>query len=225
MIEYQQLIKLRTKKLGVLIYDARLAARRSLEKSAAAIGISTGQLKSYENGQRAPSLPELEELAFFLNVPVEHFWDNQSLTQKLNAAPRNNEQLRQLRDRIIGARLRLARNQAGLSMAQVSKMTSLPVGRIKRFELAQTPIPLPELEVLTEVLKLEIDELFDQQGLIADWRSRQEQIKQFLELPDEVQQFVVKPVNRPFLDLAQRLSHLPVEKLRKVAEGLLEITY
>jgi len=36
--------------------------------------------------------------------------------------------------------------------------------------------------------------------------------------------FISKPVNRPYLQLAQRLSEMSVEKLRMVAEGLLEIT-
>ena len=39
-----------------------------------------------------------------------------------------------------------------------------------------------------------------------------------------MQQFVSKPVNQPYLELAQRLSEMSVERLRSVAEGLLEIT-
>ena len=40
----------------------------------------------------------------------------------------------------------------------------------------------------------------------------------------ELQGFVCKPINRPYLELAVRLSEMSVEKLRGVAEGLLEIT-
>jgi hypothetical protein len=43
-------------------------------------------------------------------------------------------------------------------------------------------------------------------------------------MPSELQSFVVKPINQPYLELAQRLSEMSVEKLRAVAEGLLEIT-
>jgi hypothetical protein len=50
-------------------------------------------------------------------------------------------------------------------------------------------------------------------------------MQKFLDLPPEVQQFVAKPVNRPYLELAMRLSDLSAEKLRAVAEVLLEITY
>jgi hypothetical protein len=46
-----------------------------------------------------------------------------------------------------------------------------------------------------------------------------------MELPEDVREFICKPVNLPYLKLAMRLSELSVEKLRAVAEGLLEITY
>ena len=50
-------------------------------------------------------------------------------------------------------------------------------------------------------------------------------MQKFLELPPEIQLFASKPVNLPYLELAMRLSELNAEKLRAVAEVLLEITY
>jgi hypothetical protein len=50
-------------------------------------------------------------------------------------------------------------------------------------------------------------------------------IKDFQNLPADIQLFVSKPVNRPYIDLAIRLSGMSVEKLRSLAEVLLEITY
>ena len=59
-------ITLRARKLGVLMRDARIAARRSPDDCARAIGVSRGVLRAYEEGRRAPSLPELEILAYYL---------------------------------------------------------------------------------------------------------------------------------------------------------------
>jgi hypothetical protein len=39
-----------------------------------------------------------------------------------------------------------------------------------------------------------------------------------------LQSFVSQPINRPYIELAQRLSEMPTAKLRTIAEGLLEIT-
>jgi hypothetical protein len=39
-----------------------------------------------------------------------------------------------------------------------------------------------------------------------------------------MQEFACKPVNRPYLELAMKLSNMSTEKLRSVAEDLLDIT-
>jgi len=59
---------------------------------------------------------------------------------------------------------------------------------------------------------------------VGVWFSQQSALKGFQGLSPEMQAFVSKPVNRPYLELAQRLSEMSVEKLRTVAEVLLEIT-
>ena len=41
---------------------------------------------------------------------------------------------------------------------------------------------------------------------------------------EDIQNFVCQPVNRPYLELAMKLSSMSREKLRSVAEGLLDIT-
>ena len=46
----------------------------------------------------------------------------------------------------------------------------------------------------------------------------------FIELPIELQEFILKPVNQPYLEIAQKLSRMSVDKMRDVAEGLLDIT-
>jgi hypothetical protein len=52
----------------------------------------------------------------------------------------------------------------------------------------------------------------------------QKVLQDFLQLPPELQSFVCKPVNQPYLELALSLSGLSKERLRFVAESLLEIT-
>jgi hypothetical protein len=91
--------------------------------------------------------------------------------------------------------------------------------------LGEKAIPLPELEILTDHLQIRMEELFDQRGPIGKWRAERIAIQRFMELPEDVREFICKPVNLPYLKLAMRLSELSVEKLRAVAEGLLEITY
>lgn len=218
-------ITLRTKKLGVLIRDARLAARRNVDECAKAIGVSKGIFRSYEEGRRAPSLPELEILVYFLELSIDHFWGKASVSEEsIQEEPLDLPQLVEIRQRLIGALLRQERNNASISIKSLAHDTGISSSRIKAYELGQRPVPLPELEALVTALGGRIETFFDQSGPIGQWMNDQRSMHQFLELPEELRAFVCQPVNRPYIELAVKLSSMSTEKLRDVAEGLLDIT-
>ena len=222
----QAQITLRSKKLGILIRDARLASRRSIKECAEAINVTNGTFRAYEEGRKAPSLPELETLVYFLELPIDHFWSSESLSD----APAPIEaldlpRLTDLRQRMIGALLRQERMDASLSMKTLAEQTGISSRRLKQYELGERPIPLPELEITLKVLGGRIETFFDQGGPIGQWMSQQKAIQQFLELPLEIQNFVCQPVNKPYLELARKLSDMSTDKLRSVAEDLLDITF
>jgi len=219
-------ITIRTKKLGVLIRDARLSARRSVQECAEAIGVRTSQLKSYEEGVRSPSLPELEALVFYLDLPLDHFWSKE--IKSAAASPIQNIDLPRLlaiRQRKIGALLRQERMNASISIRNLAAKTGITGSRIKAYELGESPIPLPELEVLVSTLGGRIESFFDSSGPIGRWLESEETVREFLDLPLELRQFVSAPVNRPYLELAMKLSSMSRDKLRSVAENILDITY
>ena len=218
-------ITIRTKKLGVLIRDARLAERRSVKECADAMGIKPALFRAYEEGRRAPSLPELEVLVYYLRLRLTHFWGQESLS----AAPPPTEPinvplLKSVRQHKIGALLRQERNNANFSLKALSEQAGIPVARLKAFELGERSITLPELESILAVLGSRIENFFDQSGPVGKWMTEQNAVKNFLELPEDIQGFVAHPVNRPYLELAMKLSEMSKDRLRSVAEGLLDIT-
>jgi transcriptional regulator with XRE-family HTH domain len=218
-------ITLRTKKLGVLIRDARQSARRTPEECAKAIGVSRNTFRSYEEGKHAPSLPELELLAYHLKLPIDHFWGKSSLSgEQSPGEPLDLPRLVELRQRMIGALLRQHRTNASVSLKSLADETGISGARLKAYELGERPIPLPELELLISALTSRIENFFDQNGPIGQWITNEKVVRQFLQLPKDLQAFVCQPVNRPYLDLARKLSGMSNEQLRSVAEGLLDIT-
>jgi transcriptional regulator with XRE-family HTH domain len=224
-MDMQAQITIRAKKLGILIRDARIASRRSIKECAAAINVTNGVFKAYEEGRKAPSLPELETLVYYLELPINHFWSNKSLSDAPERISKLNlPQLTGLRHRMIGALLRQERMSASLSMKSVAEQTGISTSRLKRYELGERPIPLPELEVILKVLGGRVETFFDQGGPIGLWMTQQKAIQQFLDMPVELQNFVCQPINRPYLDLARKLSDMSTGKLRSVAEDLLDIT-
>jgi transcriptional regulator with XRE-family HTH domain len=190
------------------------------------MGVTKGVFRSFEEGRHAPSLPELELLAYHLKLPIEHFWGRASLTGEQQPAnePLDLPRLVELRQRVIGALLRQERNNTSLSLKALGEETGIPAGRLKAYELGERPIPLPELEVLITALASRIENFFDQSGPIGQWIGDERSMRQFLQLPKDLQAFVCQPVNRPYLDLARKLSAMSNDQLRSVAEGLLDIT-
>lgn len=222
----RQLLQIRSKKLGLLIFDARKAYRRSIEECAEAMNVSPEQFQSFESGAQSPSLPQLELLALFLNIPLEHFWGKKSLSQSYpNEILQEKERILLLRDRVVGTNLRLARNSANLSYTDLAQKSGISGDQLSQYELGEKPISAPELDLLADILQTPLERFYDLHGPIARWRAQQGNVQKFLELPPEVQEFIIRPVHRPYLDLAMRLSELSAEKLRAVAEVLLEITY
>jgi len=221
----QAQIALRTRKLGVLIRDARLASRKSVPETAKAIGVAPAVLHAYEESRKAPSLPELEVLAYYLDLPIQHFWSSDALSDDaIRTEPLDLNRLAALRHRIIGALLRQKRQQTSISLKALAQETGIPLGRLTDYEMGERPIPLPELEAILTVIGGRVESFFDQNGPIGKWMSDQEAIREFIDLPAELRAFVCMPVNRPYLELARHLSQLSTEKLRSVAEGLLDIT-
>lgn len=221
----QLAVKLRAKKLGILLRDARLTAGKSLRDCGEAIGVSGSTMGAYEKGERSPSLPELEMLAFYLKVPIDHFWKDQILEAEesiLDALQVEHTLI--MRNRSIGKILEERRNDANITYKEIEEETGISARRMKKFETGDSSLPVPELELLSNALELPMSTFREHKSSIGQWISAQSGIDEFLSLPVNLQIFVTTPVNRPYLELAEKLSKLSAEKLRSVAEGLLEIT-
>ena len=130
-----------------------------------------------------------------------------------------------IRQRIVGVLLRQQRENTSLSLRALSEQSGISTARLKAYELGERPIPLPELEGLVALLGGQIETIFDQTGPIGRWMIQQKAVQDFLQLPPELQSFVSKPVNRPYLELAMKLSGMSTSKLRSVGEDLLDITF
>lgn len=218
-------ITIREKKLGLLIRDARMAERRSIKECADAIGIKPGLFRAYEEGRRAPSLPELETLVYYLKLPISHFWGKETKSDLSSPAELlDTSRLIALRQRMIGALLRQERNNVNMSIRHLANETGISPARLKSYELGERAIPVPELESILAIMGSRIETFFDQSGPVGQWMMSQRGLQKFIDLPEEVQNFVCQAVNRPYLELAMKLSDMSREKLRSVAEGLLDIT-
>jgi transcriptional regulator with XRE-family HTH domain len=221
----QAQVTLRSKKLGVLIRDMRIAARKTVTECAHITGVTPGIFRAWEEGRKSPSLPEVEILSYALELPLRRFWGKDATSDYAPVTDNMNlPALTSLRQRLIGALLRREREKASISLHDLSVQSGLPTIRLKAYELGERAIPLPELEGLIVLVGGQIESLFDQTGPIGLWMNQKKALEDFLLLPIELQAFVSKPVNRPYLELALKLSGMSTDKLRSVAEDILDIT-
>ena len=164
-------------------------------------------------------------LAFYLDMPLPHFSGDEIKSD--DPLPSENLEISSLyerRNNLISARIKQARADLKLSYKALSQETGISMARIKKFENGVEPVPLPELESLLRVFSLTLNELLDPQYQVEEWVLQENAVQEFKQLPLELQEFVIKPYNQPYLEIAQKLSKMSVEKLRDVAEGLLDIT-
>lgn len=218
-------IQIRSKKLGILLMDARLSKESSISEVSTKTGISESRLINFENGSVSPSLPELEILAFTYQLPVEHFWGKKVLQSEASEELEETFQtIIKIRNKIIGANIKSKRLENEISSEELAGKCDLNQDQFSQFENGESEIPVPILEIIARCLNCRIEDFFDNQGKIGAWRKENAEINHLKDLPQEFREFITKPINAPYLDLAMKLSELDVKKLRLVAEGLLEIT-
>ncbi len=221
---FNELYQLRARILGVLIRDARQAARMSLDQCAAQIGVDEDTLLRWEFGQEMPSLPQIELLAYTLDVPVAHFWGTQTLAEQSTRRAVDQDQYVLLRNRLIGAMVRAARQKLGFSAEQFAAETGLTVEQLLAYEMGEQPIPLPILVTVAHACRMNLSAFLEVSSRVGSVLALRQDIEQFRTLTEDVRHFVALPVNQSYLELAMRLSQMSSSELRSIAEAILNIT-
>jgi transcriptional regulator with XRE-family HTH domain len=216
--------RIRARMVGVLLRDARVSAGRTLDDCARLLHAPVEQVSRWEFGDETPSLPQLELLAYYLDVPVSHFWGTATREQSVHDFGRRQPEYLTLRDRMVGVLLRQAREDAGMSVRDLSAGTGVPEDLITQYELGELSAPLHELTVLASALRRNLSYFLESTSQLGELLALREMWKHFADLPDDLRQFAANPINVGFLEIAQLLSQMPTDRLRRVGESILNIT-
>jgi transcriptional regulator with XRE-family HTH domain len=114
-------------------------------------------------------------------------------------------------------------------LMRISEYLHLPYELQPKTETSPTEIPSIEKEPTPEPI-VEQQELMEsslQKSMtepVKDATPDSEDEDVLPGLSDELRDFINKPTNLPFLELAMKLSHMDARKLRDIAESILEIT-
>lgn len=224
----QENLALRNRTLGILIRKARERARRTIEECADVLDVSPETYAAYEEGAAYISLPELEILGRFLDTPLRELRNGPLTPEEAedeNPDIPKAELFIPLRQRLLGVRLQQARLEAGRTLEELAAMTELPIEQLEAYEYGEEPVPLALLESLARTLGVQFDYFLERDNKVGEWHRRHEEFSQFQELPPEMREFVLKPINQSYIEVAMKLASMPAGALRQIAEGILEITF
>jgi len=224
-----KLLTIRSKKIGVCLADTRMKARKSIEDTAHHLGITASEYAAFEKGVTTPSLPQLELLGVFFNVPVDRLINWQTEPEETSKPdPKVLGKIVKLREHVIAAIVSKTRQQKQISSEALAIECGISAGELNAYEKAEKPIPYPVLEAMSKSLGLDLRSLYSSHGPLKKKvvpTGQEEPQKVLQDLPSELYDFINKPINRPYIELAHKLSEMSVDRLRTVAESLLEITY
>jgi transcriptional regulator with XRE-family HTH domain len=223
-MDYSESYRIRAKMVGVLLRDARMNAARTLEDCARLLRVSPEEVESWELGDVVPSLPQLEILAYYLDVPVSHFWGANTVGEDEASRRDAQTEYMALRDRMIGALLRQAREEINMSLEELSQSTAIPVEQINYYELGELSLPMHELSVIASSVKKNVSYFLESSSHIGQLLTIKEEWKHFTDLPEDVRKFAANPLNIGFIHIAITLSQMPTDTLRQVGTSMLDIT-
>jgi transcriptional regulator with XRE-family HTH domain len=211
--------------LGALMQGVRAKQGKTKQDCAQAMGVTVATYTAYEEGRRDTTLPELELLAYYLKVPVRLFFERpERLLADDPLVPA--EKVIALRQRIIGALLRQARQDKNRSVKDLAARLGVTMRRVSDYELGRKPMPVSQLQEAADMLGVPMSYFIDEGvGPIGEQELLRSQFEKFTELPDDLRKFAVNPTNISYLRVAQRLSDMTTEQLRNLAAAILDITY
>ncbi len=222
--DYDELNALRDRIVGVLLQDARRAHDLSEQDCASEVGVPLEYYRDWEAGKRSPTLPQLELLAYKIGVPVSYFWNTTTISAAEPERKVPAEAFTDLRDRVIGTLIRARRLELNLTADALATQSGLSGSQIEAMELARLPVTFATLTTLASALKVPLGYFMEDTSRIGDWLHTQEEYDRFTDMPDELREWVLQPTNQPFIEIAMKLSKLPVNDLRGVGENILNIT-
>jgi len=152
------------------IRKTRKAKQRSIHDCASILNISKKHYLRFESGTAPLTLPDIEVLAQFFDVPFQSFFDhspfeNQSLS-KLTGSIRS--QYFELRHKMIQAKFNLLKEKAGVTLEDIQQKTGIPQEALLSFDTGKTPIPINNLIKIAECFGKSLEYFSDPEFLFVE---------------------------------------------------------
>ena len=192
--------EIRNRMLGIQIKKNRFQHNQTIEQLAQLCEIPASDLETFESGQTPIPLPLFLKISEVLHLPYERIQPTEIISPvEIQVPP------------VVQPEEIPQQPESEPAMASESDLLEQPITQTNASPLPQEPEPV----VITETIPVVPDENIQIPVSI---------LEDFPGISEELREFITKPVNVPFLELAMKLSRMDAKKLRDIAESLLEIT-
>ncbi len=147
-LRHGEALQLRDRVLGALIRKFRQDAALSPADCAEGLQLAPQDIEAWELGEASPGLPQVELLDALFSGRGGDRWNGDG-----EAFARDEFLL--LRQRVIGLRLRRARQENDLDLRALSERAGLDPATVERYELGELRIPMSKLAILAGALDLD----------------------------------------------------------------------
>lgn len=213
----RQRLELRNRILGAMIMQARTRRNFSRDDLSMATNLTIEEITDYELGLVPIPVTDLEDITHILQIDVFDWIDSYAIpTRDINFKP-----------------FKIADLQAQKVTATVEEpdVHASQTVQTEKVEISTTPVP-PQPAPVLESTPATAEKNVQKKESSTLPGSPQQQGHEPVELdlsdvnlPPELVDFISNPVNRQYLLLANNLSRMPADQLRRIAESLLEITF
>ena len=219
-----RMLAIRRRILGVALRNARASRDRTPVDLARVLQCEPERVSGYERGEKDLSLPEIEALAVYLCLPAQSLLSAEISPDGAKTA--DTPQTRKLRDRIIGALLRRARQGADKSLDDVAAHLGCAIDDLQAYERGQASIPVASLLVLAEYLDTPWEEMAGRSGNEEPppvSGTDTDASVNLGHLTSEMVAFLSDPANLVYVKAGMALSRISGSELKGLAETLLAV--
>lgn len=210
---------------GVLqrIQEIRKSKLRKVKDCAAFLNISKEDYRNFERGKLQLSLPEVELLAGYLDVPIQSFFQDEPYSPQTSPLHDKNIRLRykKLRQKMIQAMLIIEQTSQGNNLDHLYDLTQISTKKLKSYQRGKKSIPLDHFLAICKALKVTPEVFFHPSKAVAEQDGDDTQpVKWQPEFPEELEENTLSD-DDVYQTLIDAIKNIPIEAQAELAKTVL----
>lgn len=213
-------------KIAERVKKIRKLKNRSLHDCAKRLDISKKDYHQFEEGQGVLSLPEIELLAIFLEVPIPSLFEpsEAGLDRLLLLSDERKPSYKHLRNKMIQTKLNIEMADLDISVENLNQDTGIPLETLKSYQNNGARIPFAHLAIICDRLGISIKSLLPEETQANQEAPMHEHLKQLQWQPEyhDNENNDLVDEDKQLQEIFRAIKNLTLKDQAEIAKILLE---